>query len=100
MDEKWLPCVGIPTYEISNKGRLRRAAPGPHTRVGLIRKLKPNRFGYHRPTLWVNGEPYNRSVHALVLEAFVGPRPEGYQINHKNGVKTDNRVTNLEYMTL
>ena len=34
-----------------------------------------------------------------MLEAFVGPCPEKHECNHKNGVKTDNRVENLEWVT-
>jgi hypothetical protein len=39
------------------------------------------------------------SVHGLVAAAFIGPRPDGMQINHKNGIKSDNRLANLEYVT-
>ena len=38
-------------------------------------------------------------AHHLVAAAFLGPRPLGMQINHKNGIKTDNYFTNLEYVT-
>lgn len=38
-------------------------------------------------------------VHRAVALAFLGPRPEGYQINHKSGDKHDNTVGNLEYLT-
>jgi hypothetical protein len=38
-------------------------------------------------------------VHKLVALAFFGPRPEGKEISHKNGVASDNRATNLEYVT-
>lgn len=39
------------------------------------------------------------TVHRLVMLAFVGERPDGAHINHKNGIKTDNRLENLEYCT-
>ena len=38
-------------------------------------------------------------VHKVVALTFLGSRPIGFQINHKNGVKTDNRVENLEFVT-
>lgn len=41
----------------------------------------------------------NFPVHTLVAAAFIGPRPTGLAINHKNGIRTDNRVENLEYCT-
>jgi hypothetical protein len=39
------------------------------------------------------------TVHTLVAHHFIGPRPHGMTINHKDGVKTNNRVENLEYCT-
>lgn len=39
------------------------------------------------------------TVHALVAGSFLGPRPEGLDVNHKNANKTDNRLANLEYVT-
>jgi len=39
------------------------------------------------------------SVHRFVLEAFIGPCPPGHECNHKNGVKNDNRLENLEWVT-
>ena len=38
-------------------------------------------------------------VHAIVALAFIGPCPDGHEVNHKNFVKHDNRAENLEYVT-
>lgn len=55
--------------------------------------------GYCRVHLSINGEPKSKSVHSLVAETFIGPRPVGYQIRHKDGVKTNNTIGNLVYGT-
>lgn len=66
---------------------------------GRIKAAKPNPNGY--PCVYVSRQGRNMAftVHSIVMQAFVGPRPEGYHINHKNGIKTDNRLENLEYVT-
>ncbi len=43
-----------------------------------------------------NGK-HNKKVHTLVMEAFVGKRPDGYHICHNNGDSQDNRLENLRY---
>ena len=47
----------------------------------------------------MNCEGKTRTVHSLVAEAFLGPRPEGYDIDHINGDKTRNEASNLRYVT-
>lgn len=85
-------------YEASNTGRIRRAKPGCGTRPGLVMKTRSSQ-GYERITLSVEGKQFCRSVHRLVAETFIGEIPGDMEINHKNGIKNDNRVENLEICT-
>ena len=54
---------------------------------------------YRTLTLSKDGKQKRCRVHALVLEAFVGPRPKGYQCNHIDEDKGNNRLDNLEWVT-
>ena len=61
--------------------------------------LKPLRHtgGYTRHVLWHNGVGSQHITHKLILWTFVGPRPEGMEACHLNGIKTDNRICNLKW---
>jgi hypothetical protein len=92
--ECWLPVVGAEgRYEVSNLGRVR----------SLLRKapqvLKPSTgtHGYLTLYIYVDGRRRMRSVHQLVAEAFIGPRPDGVDVRHLNGVKADCRAANLAF---
>jgi hypothetical protein len=100
--EIWKPVVGFEIgYEVSTLGRLRRAGPdnmGRITHVGKIIKPMRGSRDYLIYSLWKDRKPHSKLIHRLVMEAFIGPR-EGMYTNHKNGIKTDNRLVNLEYVT-
>jgi hypothetical protein len=83
--------IGIQKYAISNIGNI-KGADG-------IRLLKPyyNRKGYINIDLYNNGIRKHKKIHQLVLEAFVGPRPNGFDIDHINRIRDDNRLENLRY---
>lgn len=60
-----------------------------------------NNQGYYVKTLKINGEPIRVRIHRLVMEVFSPERKEGQdQVNHKNGLRHDNRLENLEWVSL
>jgi hypothetical protein len=68
-------------------------------RIPELRAPNLDPRGRHRHTLFT---PAGRAYvfgHQLVLEAFVGPRPPGQEVNHKDGNPSNNRLENLEYVT-
>lgn len=76
-------------YEVSDLGNVRNK----HT--GHILKPEVVHNGYLRVT--ISKKRYR--VHRLVYETFVGPIPEGYQIDHINEKRQDNRLVNLQVLT-
>lgn len=97
MNEQWKQC--LPGYEVSDHGRVRRSDTGRRTWAGRILKSQVQVIGYEsvRPT--VDGKNKHFYIHDLVASAFIGKKPEGASVNHKNGVKRDNRPENLEYVS-
>ena len=97
---QWLPVVGYEgIYDINGIGDVKRVGPGPGVRVGRILKQTTNNCGYKTVHLSHNGETQILKVHSMVANAFIGPRPEGKQVNHIDGNKMNNSAENLEYLT-
>lgn len=88
-------------YEVNEVGHIRRTAPAHGAKVGRVRKAhRLKGRGYMK--IWLFGDKGHKkcvSVHTVVCEAFHGSRPDGMQVNHKNGVQDDNRAENLEWVT-
>ncbi|QUH01416.1 HNH endonuclease [Saccharopolyspora erythraea] len=91
--EIWRPVPGWVSYEASNKGRVRSV------RSGRVLSSPPGGDGYRRVYFKVEGRRSAWTVHRVVLAAFRGPRPEGAQIRHLDGDKSNNHLENLAYGT-
>jgi hypothetical protein len=108
MKEIWKSVPGYEgLYEVSSEGRVKsceRMFVRSNGKPQPIREktLTPRRgkYGY---TYVVLCKPLTKNktckVHSLVAAAFIGPRPEGEQCCHNNGVRGDNRLVNLRYAT-
>ena len=99
--EVWREIIGTDGhYEVSNMGAVRswRRRGCKREKLGspAILSCKPGSNGY--VPFVVEGK--TRLVHHAVMAAFVGPRPEGMQIDHINAVRSDNRLENLRYVTV
>lgn len=92
--EIWKDVVGYEgVYRVSSTGRMRSI------KRDKILTPKINWDKYHRIQLWRNGKNVYVSIHRVVAEAFLD-KPDGCDVvNHKNGIKDDNRVENLEWVT-
>jgi len=98
--ESWKEVVGYEGwYEISDLGRTKRIKAATNTYAGRILKPGLDGDGYHKVSLSKAGDIRSVKVHKMVITAFIGPRPEGKQINHIDGDKSNNRLDNLEYVT-
>ena len=105
--ERWKPVTGHEgIYEVSNHGRVRsvdrtvtRSDGQVHRRKGKLLRTPLNQRGYQVVNLCIQGKCQMRTVHSLVAETFIGTRPEGMEVCHNDGSKTNNHVDNLRYGT-
>lgn len=97
--EAWKTIPEFPKYSVSNLGRIRRTAK-PVRGDGII-KLRVNEYGYITTDIRGEGCDGHVSVARMVAKAFLekDANPERGEINHKNGIKADNRPENLEWCT-
>jgi len=112
MEEIWKDIPGYEGfYKISNTEKIKsidrvicsfdpRWGKYKNTRYyGRELKFITDRDGYYQVSLCKNGSQKEKKVHRLIAECFLDTVDGKTQVNHKNGIKTDNRVENLEWCT-
>lgn len=103
-EEEWKPIPGLGgNYLVSNWGHVKRLAHDIIIRHGVRRPLKAKMLSTKRNRdygyILVSIKAKGRLLHHLVLEAFVGPRPEGMIALHKDDDPTNNKLSNLRWGT-
>lgn len=94
--EIWKDVVGYSgLYSVSDQGRV-KSHWYSNTRI-LVQSIAGGK--YRKLTLSKDGTYKSFTVHILVMSAFKGERPEGYDISHKDGCGSNNNLCNLEYTT-
>jgi hypothetical protein len=104
--EEWRDIQGYEgLYQASSLGRIRGVERMVRTKGGSLRAERARILatvenkGYLQVTLCKGGKRKLTSVHKAVMLAFEGPPPEGMEIRHLDGVRKNNRKTNLVYGT-
>lgn len=97
MDEVWKDVVCWPDYAVSNLGRVKRLT----TRNSGVAGAILSQFlvaGYPAVNLSGQGKRKSVRVHRLVAEAFLTKPPGATEVNHIDAGRTNNAVTNLEWV--
>ncbi len=95
------PIPGCGGYYAGSDGSVWSAMPGQGGRYTSLHPIRPyrDRAGYLNVTLRANGTKRRYTVHGLVAIAFLGLRPDGMVVCHRNLDCVDNRAENLTYAT-
>lgn len=84
------------SYQVSNLWKVKSFK---HNAKWRLLKYKPHLWWYKLVSFSENNKQTTFSIHRLVMLTFVWERPKWLDINHKNWIKHDNRLENLEYCT-
>lgn len=93
MKEQWKDIENYPNYQVSNLGNIRNRL------TGKFKKPSMSKDGYLVVHLWKKDKMKTFKIHRLVATTFIPNSENKRTVNHINGCKTDNYVSNLEWNT-
>lgn len=95
-EEIWVYITGFNNYLVSNLGRVKSIKDNKEK----ILKPRYSKRKYERVNLYIKSKPHTFYVHTLVAKNFIPNEDKSKTtVNHINGIKTDNRVDNLEWLS-
>ena len=103
MSEEWREVVGSEgRYEVSSEGRVRSwrgtgRKPKRRDKPFILALTASKSTGYGMVYISYPSGSRNRTVHSLVAEAFLGPRPTGMEVRHLDGDRGNASARNLAY---
>lgn len=99
------PISGFPGYRVGDDGSVWSCWRGP-SMSNHWKRLKPGIHKRRTPArtylylhLWRDGKRHTRLVHRIILECFVGPRPDGHECRHIDGDPSNNALSNIQWGT-
>lgn len=95
---KFRACEGFPKYEIGSDGSVWSLNYNNTGKRHILRQYL-DKDGYPHVYFVVNRKRTKKVVHRLVATHFLTKPTPKHQVNHKNGVRNDNRLENLEWLT-
>ncbi len=110
MSEKWKVIPSIPEYAVSSIGRVKslerrlrflskKGKECWRVKKETILSQQKQNGGYMIVHLHVDSIRRAKTVHSLVAESFIGPRPKGLDVCHRDGKRINNGYKNLKYRT-
>lgn len=105
VNEIWKKVEGYENiYEVSNHGNIQSidhfvVGKKSRTQKGRVLSVSISTKGYHQVSLSLLGRRFHTGVHRLVAKAFLANPDNKEQVNHKDGNKSNNHVSNLEWAT-
>lgn len=102
--EIWKSITWAPNYEVSTLGRVRSVdrmtfGKRPYLRKGQLLSPGVTKDGYLQVGFQIDGRRKSAYVHVLVAEVFITKPPGDVEVNHKDGIKSNCKVDNLEWLT-